>query len=151
MEKLKTINMMIILIFNVIGAFISYQWCYSLIIKKHHRFPPELYYLIFYGLCYLCFFIISIYLLNKIKRPIGLVIYGVLIGVLISFILAVLYILIMSGVYDKLLFSIEFIMGVLCVTSLFTLNFIIYPAILLCCHYSIIAIQKLKSKLALKQ
>ncbi len=148
---MKTINIMIILIFNVIGAFISYQWCYSLIIRKHHRFPPESHYLIFYGLCYFCFFIISIVLLKKTKRPTGLVIYGVLIGVLINFILAVLYILIMSGGYDKSLFNIEFIMGVLCVTSLFTLNFIIYPAILLCCHYSIGGIQKILSKIVLKQ
>lgn len=142
---MKTINIMIILIFNVIGAFISYQWCYSLIIKKHHRFPPELYYLIFYGFCYLCFFIISIYLLNKIKRPLGLVILGVPIGIIIPAMPPIVPMLVMEDT-DKLAFNLDFIMGMLGITSMITLNFIIYPAILLCCHYSIIGLQKVRSK-----
>lgn len=145
---MKIINSVIIVLFNFIGAYLSYQWCYRMIIAKHRT--PELYYLICYGLCYFCFILISIFLLNKIKRPIDLVICGVPIGFIITLMSPIFFILIMGDDY-KSIFNLDFIMGMLGITSMITLNFIIYPAILLCCHYSIGGIQKISSKLALKQ
>ena len=147
---MKIINLVIIVLFNFIGAYLSYQWCYSIIIRKHHRLPPELYYLICYGLCYFCFILISIFLLNKIKRPMTLVIFGVPIGLIVTVMSPIFFILIMEDDY-KSIFNLEFIMGMLGITSMITLNFIIYPAILLCCHYSIGGIQKILSKIVLKQ
>ena len=145
---MKIINLVIIVLFNFIGAYLSYQWCYRMIIAKHRT--PELYYLICYGLCYFCFILISIFLLNKIKRPIGLVICGVPIGFIITLMSPIFFMLIMGDDYNSI-FNLDFIMGMLGITSMITLNFIIYPAILLCCHYSIGGIQKISSKLALKQ
>ncbi|WP_411605199.1 hypothetical protein [Gilliamella sp. CG22] len=145
---MKIINLVIIVLFNFIGAYLSYQWCYRMIIAKHRT--PELYYLICYGLCYFCFILISIFLLNKIKRPMTLVIFGVPIGFIITLMSPIFFILIMEDDY-KSIFNLDFIMGMLGITSMITLNFIIYPAILLCCHYSIGGIQKISSKLALKQ
>ena len=145
---MKIINSVIIVLFNFIGAYLSYRWCYRMIIAKHRT--PELYYLICYGLCYFCFILISIFLLNKIKRPMTLVIFGVPIGLIITVMSSIFFILIMEDDY-KSIFNLEFIMGMLGITSMITLNFIIYPAILLCCHYSIGGIQKISSKLALKQ
>lgn len=145
---MKIINLVIIVLFNFIGAYLSYQWCYRMIIAKHRT--PELYYLICYGLCYFCFILISIFLLNKIKRPMTLVIFGVPIGFIITLMSPIFFMLIMGDDYN-LIFNLDFIMGMLGITSMITLNFIIYPAILLCCHYSIGGIQKISSKLALKQ
>ena len=145
---MKIINLLIILLFNLIGAYLSYEWCYRAIIAKHRT--PELYYLICYGLCYFCFILISIFLLNKIKRPLGLVILGVPIGIIIPPMPLIVSILVMEDT-DKLAFNLDLIMGLLGITSAVTLNFIIYPAILLCCHYSIMGMQKLRSKIALKQ
>ena len=140
---MKLINLLIIILFNFIGAYLSYQWCYRIIIAKHRT--PELYYLIFYGFCYFCFILISIFLLNKIKRPLGLVILGVPIGIIIPAMPPIVPMLVMEDT-DKLAFNLDFIMGMLGITSMITLNFIIYPAILLCCHYSIIGLQKVRSK-----
>jgi glucose-6-phosphate-specific signal transduction histidine kinase len=145
---MKIINLLIIILFNFIGAYLSYQWCYRMIIAKHRT--PELYYLICYGLCYFCFILISIFLLNKIKQPMDLVICGVLIGIIITLMSPIVFMLVMEDI-NKSVFNLDFIMGFLGITSLVTLNFIIYPAILLCCHYSIGGIQKISSKLALKQ
>ncbi|NUF48974.1 hypothetical protein [Gilliamella sp. ESL0250] len=145
---MKIINLLIIILFNFIGAYLSYQWCYRMIIAKHRT--PELYYLICYGLCYFCFILISIFLLNKIKQPMDLVICGVLIGIIITLLSPIVFMLVMEDI-NKSVFNLDFIMGLLGITSLVTLNFIIYPAILLCCHYSIGGIQKISSKLALKQ
>ncbi|MCO6557386.1 MAG: hypothetical protein J6577_09125 [Gilliamella sp.] len=145
---MKIINLLIIVLFNFIGAYLSYQWCYRMIIAKHRT--PELYYLICYGLCYFCFILISIFLLNKIKQPIVLVICAVPIGFIITLMSPILFMLIVEDT-NKLIFNLNFIMEMLGVTSMITLNFIIYPAILLCCHYSIGGIQKISSKLTLKQ
>lgn len=145
---MKIINLVIIVLFNFIGAYLSYQWCYRMIIAKHRT--PELYYLICYGLCYFCFILISIFLLNKIKRPMALVIFGVPIGIIIPAMPPIVQMLVMEDT-NKFAFNLDFIMGMLGITSMITLNFIIYPAILLCCHYSIGGIQKISSKLALKQ
>lgn len=145
---MKLINLLIIILFNFIGAYLSYQWCYRMIIAKHRT--PEFYYLICYGLCYFCFILISIFLLNKIKRPLGLVILGVPIGIIIPAMPPIVSILVMEDT-KKVIFNLDLIMGLLGITSAVTLNFIIYPAILLCCHYSIIGLQKLKSKIVLKQ
>lgn len=145
---MKLINLLIIILFNFIGAYLSYEWCYPRIISRHKT--PELYYLICYGLCYFCFILISIFLLNKIKRSLGLVILGVPIGIIIPPMPPIVSILVMEDT-DKLAFNLDLIMGLLGITSAVTLNFIIYPAILLCCHYSIIGLQKLRSKIALKQ
>lgn len=145
---MKIINSVIIVLFNFIGAYLSYQWCYRMIIAKHRT--PELYYLICYGLCYFCFILISIFLLNKIKRPMTLVIFGVPIGIIIPAMPPIVPMLVMEDT-NKFAFNLDFIMGMLGITSMITLNFIIYPAILLCCHYSIGGIQKISSKLALKQ
>lgn len=145
---MKIINLVIIILFNFIGAYLSYHWCYRMIIAKHRT--PELYYLICYGLCYFCFILISIFLLNKIKRPIGLVIFGVPIGIIIPAMPPIVPMLVMEET-NKFAFNLDFIMGMLGITSMITLNFIIYPAILLCCHYSIGGIQKISSKIALKQ
>ncbi|MCX8588439.1 MULTISPECIES: hypothetical protein [unclassified Gilliamella] len=145
---MKISNLVIIILFNFIGDYLSYQWCYRMIIAKHRT--PELYYLICYGLCYFCFILISIFLLNKIKRPLGLVILGVPIGIIIPAMPPIVSILVMEDT-KKVIFNLDLIMGLLGITSAVTLNFIIYPAILLCCHYSIIGLQKVRSKLALKQ
>ena len=145
---MKIINLVIIVLFNFIGAYLSYEWCYPRIISRHKT--PELYYLICYGLCYFCFILISIFLLNKIKRPLGLVILGVPIGIIIPAMPPIVPMLVMEDT-DKLAFNLDFIMGMLGITSMITLNFIIYPAILLCCHYSIGGIQKILSKIVLKQ
>jgi hypothetical protein len=145
---MKIINLLIIVLFNFIGAYLSYQWCYRMIIAKHRT--PELYYLMCYGLCYFCFILISIFLLYKINRPMGLVMCGVPIGILITLMSPIVFMLVMDEA-NKSVFNLDFIMGFLGITSLITLNFIIYPAILLCCHYSIGGIQKISSKLALKQ
>ncbi|OCG23015.1 hypothetical protein A9G11_06440 [Gilliamella sp. wkB108] len=145
---MKKIKLLIILLFNFIGAYLSYEWCYRMIIAKHRT--PELYYLICYGLCYFCFILISIFLLNKIKRAIDLVICGVPIGIIIPPMPLIVSILVMEDT-KKVVFNLDIIMGLLGITSAVTLNFIIYPTILLCCHYSIIAIQKVRSKMALKQ
>lgn len=145
---MKIINSVIIVLFNFIGAYLSYRWCYRMIIAKHRT--PELYYLICYGLCYFCFILISIFLLNKIKRPMTLVIFGVPIGIIIPAMPPIVPMLVMEDT-NKFAFNLDFIMGMLGITSMITLNFIIYPAILLCCHYSIGGIQKISSKLALKQ
>ncbi|MWP62813.1 hypothetical protein [Gilliamella sp. Pas-s25] len=145
---MKIINLLIIVLFNFIGAYLSYQWCYRMIIAKYRT--PELYYLMCYGLCYFCFILISIFLLNKIKQPMDLVICGVLIGIIITLMSPIVFMLVMEDI-NKSVFNLDFIMGLLGITSLVTLNFIIYPAILLCCHYSIGGIQKISSKLALNQ
>ncbi|MFQ0996856.1 hypothetical protein [Gilliamella sp. CG25] len=145
---MKIINSVIIVLFNFIGAYLSYRWCYRMIIAKHRT--PELYYLICYGLCHFCFILISIFLLNKIKRPMTLVIFGVPIGIIIPAMPPIVPMLVMEDT-NKFAFNLDFIMGMLGITSMITLNFIIYPAILLCCHYSIDGIQKISSKLALKQ
>lgn len=79
-----------------------------------------------------------------------LVIFGVPIGLIITVMSPIFFILIMEDDY-KSIFNLEFIMGMLGITSMITLNFIIYPAILLCCHYSICGIQKILSKIVLKQ
>ncbi|OCG14884.1 hypothetical protein A9G47_03160 [Gilliamella sp. WF3-4] len=75
---------------------------------------------------------------------------GVPIGILIILMSPIVFMLIVEET-NKSVFNLDFIMGFLGITSLVTLNFIIYPAILLCCHYSIGGIQKISSKLALKQ
>lgn len=79
-----------------------------------------------------------------------LVICGVLIGIIITLMSPIVFMLVMEDI-NKSVFNLDFIMGLLGITSLVTLNFIIYPAILLCCHYSIGGIQKISSKLALNQ
>lgn len=145
---MKIIKLLIILLFNFIGAYLSYEWCYRMIISKHRT--PELYYLMCYGLCYFCFILISIFLLNKIKGVKDFVIFGVVIGIIITLMSPIVFMLIMVDA-NKWNFSLDFIKGLLIISSAATLNFIIYPAILLCCHYSIIVIQKVRSKMALKQ
>ena len=79
-----------------------------------------------------------------------LVIFGVPIGIIIPAMPPIVPMLVMEDT-DKLAFNLDLIMGLLGITSAVTLNFIIYPAILLCCHYSIMGMQKLRSKIALKQ
>ena len=81
---MKTINLFIIVLFNFIGGLLSYLWCYRFFIRKHGT--PELYYLVFYGMCYFCLILISIWILNKIKKTFALISIGVITGIVITFI-----------------------------------------------------------------
>ncbi|NUF27463.1 hypothetical protein GA0061081_10192 [Gilliamella bombicola] len=143
---MKIIKLVVILLFNCVGGLLSYQWCYRFIKKQYNT--PEYYYLIYYGLCYFCFILISIFILNKIKKSSGLVICGLLIGILISLIFMIIRQLIQDPyLYQRYLIN---LIGIdLLISSWITLNFIIYPAILLCCHYSIFLIEKIYSKISL--
>jgi hypothetical protein len=145
---MKIIKLIIILLFNCVGGLLSYQWCYRFIKRQYHT--PEYYYLMYYGLCYFCFILISIFILNKIKKPSGLVFCGLLIGILISLIFIIIYQLIQDPyLYQRYLIN---SIGIdLLISSWVTLNFIVYPAILLCCHYSIFWIEKIYKKCIFKQ
>lgn len=145
---MKIINLIVILLFNCVGGLLSYQWCYRFIKRQYHT--PEYYYLMYYGLCYFCFILISIFILNKIKKPSGLVFCGLLIGILISLIFMIIPRLIRYPyLYQRYLIN---SIGIdLLISAWITLNFIIYPAILLCCHYSIFWIEKIYKKFVLKQ
>lgn len=137
---MKTINLFIIVLFNLIGGLLSYSWCYRLFIRKYSS--PELNYLVFYGVCYFCLILISIWILNKIKKPFGLISIGAIIGIVITFISWMVTPFIL-GNYQGSAINIEAFFGYLLITSLMTLNFIIYPVILLCCHYSFRCIEKM--------
>ena len=138
---MKTINLFIIVLFNLIGGLLSYSWCYRLFIRKYST--PEWLYLIFYGMCYFSFILIAFFILNKVNRPVILLISGVLIAVLISFISWIVNPFILFVNADQYL---EFDLYDLFMPSLMTLNFIIYPVILLCCHYSFLWIEKTVKK-----
>ena len=138
---MKTINLSIIVLFNFIGGLLSYQWCYRLFIRKYST--PESLYLIFYGVCYFSFILIAFFILNKVNRPVILLISGVLIAILISFISWIVNPFILFVNADQYL---EFDLYDLFMSSLMTLNFIIYPVILLCCHYSFLWIEKTVKK-----
>ena len=138
---MKTINLFIIVLFNLIGGLLSYSWCYRLFIRKYST--PEWLYLIFYGMCYFSFILIAFFILNKVNRPVILLISGVLIAILISFISWIVNPFILFVNADQYL---EFDLYDLFMPSLMTLNFIIYPVILLCCHYSFLWIEKTVKK-----
>ena len=138
---MKTINLFIIVLFNFIGGLLSYSWCYRLFIRKYST--PEWLYLIFYGMCYFSFILIAFFILNKVNRPVILLISGVLIAILISFISWIVNPFILFVNADQYL---EFDLYDLFMPSLMTLNFIIYPVILLCCHYSFLWIEKTVKK-----
>ena len=138
---MKTINLFIIVLFNFIGGLLSYSWCYRLFIRKYST--PEWLYLIFYGVCYFSFILIAFYILNKVNRPVILLVSGVLIAVLISFISWIVNPFILFVNAHQYL---EFDLYDLLITSLMTLNFIIYPVILLSCHYSFLWIEKTVKK-----
>ena len=140
---MKTINLFIIVLFNFIGGLLSYSWCYRLFIRKYST--PELNYLVFYGVCYFCLILISIWILNKIKKPFGLISIGAIIGIVITFISWMVTPFIL-GNYQGSAINIEALFGYLFITSLMTLNFIIYPVILLGCHYSFLWIEKTVKK-----
>ena len=140
---MKTINLFIIVLFNFIGGLLSYPWCYRLFIRKYGT--PELNYLVFYGVCYFCLILISIWILNKIKKPFGLISIGAIIGIVITFISWMITPFIL-GNYQGSALNIEAFFGYLFITSLMTLNFIIYPVTLLCCHYSFLWIEKTVKK-----
>lgn len=144
---MKIISLVVILLFNCVGGLLSYQWCYQFI-RKHST--PESHFLILYCLCYFCFILISVFMLDKIKRPSGLIFCGIVIGVLINFISWIVRPFIM-GDHNTLVLDIDAIIAYLCISSGVTLNFIIYPAILLCCHYSIFWIEKIYKKCIFKQ
>ena len=137
---MKTINLSIIVLFNFIGGLLSYSWCYRLFIRKYST--PELYYLVFYGVCYFCLILISIWILNKIKKPFGLISIGAIIGIVITFISWIVAHFIL-GIYQGLALNIKVFFPYLFITSFISLNFIIYPVILLCCHYSFRCIEKI--------
>lgn len=140
---MKAIKLAVILLFNCVGGLLSYQWCYRFIKKQYHT--PEYYYLIYYGLCYFCFIFISIFILKKIKKTSKLAICGLLIGILISLI----FMITPQLIHDPYLYPrylIDFIGFGLLISSWIMLNFIIYPAILLCCHYTILGIEKIYTK-----
>ncbi|OCF92789.1 hypothetical protein B6D12_12775 [Gilliamella apicola] len=138
---MKTINLFIIVLFNLIGGLLSYSWCYRLFIRKYST--PEWLYLIFYEMCYFSFILIAFFILNKVNRPVILLISGVLIAILISFISWIVNPFILFVNADQYL---EFDLYDLFMPSLMTLNFIIYPVILLCCHYSFLWIEKTVKK-----
>ena len=146
-NSMKIINLLIILLFNLIGTLLSlcynYQW-----IPREKGVP-----ITYYGLLYFCFILISIFILNRIKQPFALIFLGVRVGILISFVFSIIGPLIFNPIAFLQIHNNIFLTIIifLFLSSLTTLNFIIYPAVLLCCHYSIIAMQKLRNKIALKQ
>lgn len=134
---MKVVNLLIILLFNFIGALLSYC-CYYQWDPMEQRVP-----IIYYGLCYFCFILFSIFILDKIKQPFALIILGVCIGILISFVFSIIGPLLFNPIvllhiHNNILLT---IIIYLFISSLTTLNLIIFPAILLCCHYSISGIQ----------
>lgn len=139
---MKVVNLLIILLFNFIGALLSYC-CYYQWDPMEQRVP-----ITYYGLCYFCFILFSIFILDKIKQPFALIILGVCIGILISFVFSIIGPLLFNPIaflqiYNNIFYTIIIF---LFISSLTTPNFIIYPAVLLCCHYSIIAIQNKKKQ-----
>lgn len=139
---MKIINLFIILLFNLIGILLSlcyhYQW------GSLEKGVPITY----YCLLYFCFILISIFILNRIKQPVALIFLGVLVGILISFMSSIIGPLLFNPIaflqiYNNIFYTIIIF---LFISSLTTPNFIIYPAVLLCCHYSIIAIQNKKKQ-----
>lgn len=146
---MKAIKLAVILLFNCVGGLLSYQWGYDSITKQYHI--SKHYNLIYYGLCYFYFILISILILSKIKRPSILVICGLPIGILISLIFMIIPQLIFNPYYLYSHYLIDDICIYLLISSRVTLNFIIYPAILLCCHYTILGIEKIYKKFVLKQ
>ena len=134
---MKTINLFIIVLFNFIGGLLSYLWCYRFFIRKYST--PAWQYLAFYGVCYFSFILISFFILNKVNRPVVLLISGVLIAVLTSFISWIVNPFIL---FVNTHLYLEFDVYDLFMSSLMTLNFIIYPIVLLCCHYSFLYIEK---------
>ena len=145
-NSMKIINLLIILLFNLIGTLLSLCYHFQWVLRG--KGVPITY----YGLLYFCFILISIFILNRIKQPFALIFLGVRVGILINFVLSIIGLLIFNPIallqiHNNIFFTII----ILFISSLATLNFIIYPAVLLCCHYSIIAMQKVRSKIALKQ
>ena len=136
---MKTINLFIIVLFNFIGGLLSYLWCYRFFIRKYST--PAWQYLLFYGVCYFCLILISIWILNRIKKTFALISIGVITGTVITFISWMVTPFIL-GFYKGATLNIEVFFIYLFITLLITLNFIIYPVILLCCRYSFLWIEK---------
>ena len=136
---MKTINLFIIVLFNFIGGLLSYLWCYRFFIRKYST--PAWQYLLFYGVCYFCLILISIWILNKIKKTFALISIGVITGTVITFISWIVTHFIL-GIYERLGLNSKSFFPYLFITLLITLNFIIYPVILLCCRYSFLWIEK---------